>query len=235
MGGVVLTDSSGEAVTNYLSWRDQRTLEPHTPGGSSCLDELRSRTTPDDWDRIGRELKPGTAAALVFWLAENAAIPPSAALAMGLGEYIVARLCQAPPRAEPTLALGLLNLQSLTWHADWFARLGFGSLAWPELVSAHDPAGIISRGGLTIPCYPAIGDQQSALLGADLTEGELSINISTGSQVAMLSNTFAPGEYQTRPFFDGRLLNTITHLPAGRALGPWSICCANCRERKGTP
>jgi sugar (pentulose or hexulose) kinase len=138
---------------------------------------------------------------------------------MGLGEYVVARLCQAPPRAEPTLALGLLNLQSLAWHADWFTRLGFGRLAWPELSSASDPAGMISRADMKIPCYPAIGDQQAALLGADLLEGELSINISTGSQVAMLTSAFMPGEYQTRPFFDGQLLNTITHLPAGRALG----------------
>jgi hypothetical protein len=28
----------------------------------------------------------------------------------------------------------------------------------------------------------------------------------------------APGDYQTRPFFDGKFANTISHLPAGRSL-----------------
>src|ERR1700761_2013578 len=28
MGGVVITDGHGTPVTNYLSWRDQRALEP---------------------------------------------------------------------------------------------------------------------------------------------------------------------------------------------------------------
>src|SRR4029453_11359677 len=28
MGGVILVDESGAALTNYLSWRDQRTLQP---------------------------------------------------------------------------------------------------------------------------------------------------------------------------------------------------------------
>jgi sugar (pentulose or hexulose) kinase len=27
------------------------------------------------------------------------------------------------------------------------------------------------------------------------------------------------GDYQTRPFFDGKYLNIVTHIPAGRALG----------------
>jgi sugar (pentulose or hexulose) kinase len=218
MGGVVMTDASGSAVTNYLSWRDQRTLEVQPQNGRSYLDEMRQQMTAEDWNRIGRELKPGTAAALLYWLAANSAIPSDATHAMGLGEYVVSRLCQAQPRAEPTLALGLLNLESLDWHTEWFARLGFGQLNWPQLSTAVESAGDVSCGASKIPCYPAIGDQQAALLGAELAEEELSINISTGSQVAMLTSVFTPGDYQTRPYFDGQLLNTITHLPAGRSL-----------------
>ena len=44
------------------------------------------------------------------------------------------------------------------------------------------------------------------------------MNVSTGSQVSTLAERFEPGDYQTRPFFDGKFLNTITHVPAGRAL-----------------
>ncbi|HEX4147679.1 MAG TPA: FGGY family carbohydrate kinase [Pirellulales bacterium] len=218
MGGVLLTDAAGAPVTNYLSWRDQRALEPYPGKQHSYFDELRQRTRPDDWDRIGRELKPGSAATLLFWLAKTGAVPANAAMAMSLGDFVVARLCRAPAAAEPTLALGLLDLTAGTWHTDWFGRLGFGSLAWPVLKDFSQPVGTVQMGSARVPCYPAVGDQQAALLGAELAEGELSINISTGSQVASLVSHWQPGDYQTRPFFDGRFINTITHLPAGRSL-----------------
>jgi hypothetical protein len=69
-----------------------------------------------------------------------------------------------------------------------------------------------------VPCFPSIGDQQCALLGAALAPGELSLNIATGSQVSLLRPALTFGDYQVRPFFDGGWLNTITHIPAGRAL-----------------
>ena len=47
---------------------------------------------------------------------------------------------------------------------------------------------------------------------------ELSLNISTGSQVSRRTAEFQPGPYQSRRYFDGDFLNTITHLPAGRSL-----------------
>jgi hypothetical protein len=51
-----------------------------------------------------------------------------------------------------------------------------------------------------------------------LERDELSINVSTGSQVSRRTAGFEPGSYQTRKYFGGDFLNTITHLPAGRSL-----------------
>jgi hypothetical protein len=51
-----------------------------------------------------------------------------------------------------------------------------------------------------------------------LQSHELSINASTGSQVSQITAKFRPADCQTRPWFDGRFLNTITHIPAGRSL-----------------
>jgi hypothetical protein len=48
---------------------------------------------------------------------------------------------------------------------------------------------------------------------------ELSVNISAGAQASLLTSRFQPGGYQTRPYFDGLYLNTVTHIPAGRSLG----------------
>jgi hypothetical protein len=51
-----------------------------------------------------------------------------------------------------------------------------------------------------------------------LQKDELSLNISTGSQVSRLTDSLQLGDYQTRPFFDGQFANTFSHLPAGRSL-----------------
>jgi len=67
-------------------------------------------------------------------------------------------------------------------------------------------------------CYTPVGDAQCALVGALLQEGELSLNISTGSQISLLKPQLEFGDFTTRPFFDHRYLATITHIPAGHAL-----------------
>jgi sugar (pentulose or hexulose) kinase len=52
------------------------------------------------------------------------------------------------------------------------------------------------------------------LFGAD----EVSLNIATGSQVSRMTPQLILGDYQTRPFFEGKFLNTFTYPPGGRAL-----------------
>jgi sugar (pentulose or hexulose) kinase len=231
MGGVILTDAEFRAVTNYLSWRDQRVTLPKasdfgTHSGStltagSWFDDLTRKISEDDLLEIGNELKPGSAVSLLYWLTATGHLPKNAAFAMNSGDYIVSALCEAPPVTDPTLALGTLQLGTGTIFRELFAKLGFGHLAWPDVKSGipnGDAAGVLQIDGTSIPCFPAVGDHQAALLGADLKRGELSLNISTGSQVSQVTSEFCPGNYQSRPFFDGQYLNTITHLPAGRSL-----------------
>jgi hypothetical protein len=79
--------------------------------------------------------------------------------------------------------------------------------------------GIADIEGRRLDCFTPVGDQQCALAGVRLGEGELSLNISTGSQVSRLSREPHGGDYQVRPYFDGRWLRTIVQVPAGRALG----------------
>jgi sugar (pentulose or hexulose) kinase len=216
MGGVILVDRDNRPLTNYLSWRDQRTLAAH-PAGGSYLDAIRRRWTGSEFRELGSELKPGSATSLLFWLAENGKLPPEAT-PLTLGDFVLTQVAGAAPHTEPTQAIGTLNLTTGNWHLPAFAKLGLGELSWPELIDCHQHVGSIRRGNRQIPCYPVAGDQQAALRGVELAEGELSLNISTGSQVSILSRELVLGDYQTRRYFGGRYLNTITHLPAGRSL-----------------
>ncbi|MDQ3249676.1 MAG: hypothetical protein M3Q45_10790, partial [Chloroflexota bacterium] len=111
-----------------------------------------------------------------------------------------------------------LNLETLDWHHAVIARLGLAQLQWPTIQPFGDVVGTLTIAGKRLPCYTPVGDHQCALVGSFLGAGELSLNISTGSQVSLLTEQLTLGDYQTRPFFDNRFLNTVTGVPAGRAL-----------------
>ncbi len=218
MGGVLLADSDLRATTRYLSWRDQRTVTPNAPGQSSDFHELAASLTPDEYQALGNELRPGSMLALLAWLKKHRQLPAGRTWALGIGDYVVARLCETFPKVHPTYALGMLDLASLDWHQALFERLGLGDIQWPWLDAQLLPLGKLRWAGQDIPCYPCLGDQQTALFGAGLQCGELSINVSTGSQVSLLHLTHRTGDFQMRPYLGGQWLATITHLPAGRSL-----------------
>lgn len=219
MGGLVLTSASGQPRSNYISWRDQRLLQP-APGGGSYWDQFRQRLSAEARRQLGQELQPGNPLSLLYWLRQQGCWPPLGpdTIAATLPDFVVAHLCGAAPAADPTLPQGALNLETGDWHQAACASLGLDGVRWPALRAFSEPVGLVALGGASVPVYAPTGDHQCALAGAFVGERELSLNISTGSQTSLLTRHFEPGNHQTRPFFDGRFLNTITHIPAGRAL-----------------
>jgi sugar (pentulose or hexulose) kinase len=236
MHGLVLTGDRGEPLSNMITWRDQRALEPHPNRKGSLFEHLRESIGPKDRQALGNELRPGLPLCALFWMAEQGRLP-AGAIPAALPDFVLAQICHAAPACEPTIAAaqGALDLRAGDWHRPLLARLGLGDLRWLAIHDIRRPVGELRMAGRTLPCYPAIGDQQCALLGAALTPGELSLNIATGSQVALLRGELTSGDYQARPFFDGRWLNTITHIPAGRALEALVRLLSELSEGQGTP
>ncbi|MBL8699890.1 MAG: hypothetical protein JNK67_16040 [Alphaproteobacteria bacterium] len=217
MGGVVLVDARGRPLTRYLSWRDQRTLQPDAGAAAPPLQALRESWTDAQFEQLGKELKPGSTSALLNWLARRGQLP-AGAMPVTIGDYVLAALCAAPPRMHRTNAIGLLDLRSGDWHHEAFAAARIAGLRWPELAGEEEPVGQVVAEGRRIDAFAAIGDQQAALFGIELGPTELSINASTGSQVSQVTSTFQPGDCQSRCWFGGKFLNTVTHIPAGRSL-----------------
>lgn len=218
MHSVALVDRAGAPLTNVATWLDQRALEPH-PSGGSYLEALAERLGPERRLALGNELRPGLPISTLFWLAERGELPPGA-IPLTLADLALAQLCGAAPGVEATnaAAAGALDVAGGAWHAGALAAAGLAELGWPPLVALAEPAGAYRSGGRSIPCYRPVGDAQCALAGAGLAPGELSINIATGSQVSVLREAPLLGDFQTRPFFEGRALTTISGIPAGRAL-----------------
>ena len=113
----------------------------------------------------------------------------------------------------------MFDLETCRWNEKILRKTGLQDIHFPE----------ISRGRSFIEAeldrrqlflFPAIGDQQAALLGSSLLEEDtLSVNLGTGGQVSVLtkSKVFSNG-YQTRPYFYDLYLKTLPHIPSGRAL-----------------
>jgi sugar (pentulose or hexulose) kinase len=217
MGGMVLVDAAGTALTNYISWRDQRTSQL-LGNSNSHLQAMRERWTNRELSDLGNELQTGSVSSLLFWLAQHKRLPTAEATPVTIADFVLGRLCRCAPKMDPTQAIGLLDLNSGSWHLRAFEALGLSAIKWPQLSNYREPIGTWNTQGRQIACHASFGDQPCALKGIRLSHRELSINASTGSQVSQLTDRFTPGLYQSRYYFEGAFLNTITHLPAGRSL-----------------
>ncbi len=219
MHGLVLTDERGQPMSNCVSWRDRRVSMPHPAGPGTYFDEIVRRVNGQQQRQLGHELEPGRPICDLFWLAEQGKLD-SGLTPVSLPDFVLSRLCNATPAVEATnaSAYGAFNLETLDWHDEVIRELGLAKLNWPAIRRQGEIVGSFKMRTHEVPCFMPVGDFQCALLGALLGGDELSLNISTGSQISRLTPTLSLGNYQTRPFFEGEFLNTFTDPPGGRAL-----------------
>jgi len=218
--GMVLADERGNAVSNAINWQDQRALQPFPGGGGTYFDEINRRLGTEDRRRLGNEARPGVPLCHLFWLAQHEQLPHERAVVAAIPDFVVASLCGSMPRTDVTHAYGhgALDVETLDWHRAAIEKLGLAQVRWPGIVPQGTVVGEVPVGSRRLPIFAPVGDYQCSQVGAFLDDGELSVNISTGSAVIQLARGCEFGDFQTRPYFDGRFLRTITHIPGGRAL-----------------
>ncbi len=219
MHGMVLMDKDGKARSNFLSWRDQRVLMPHPCGSGSYYDLILRQISSKQRRQLGNELDPGRPLCFLFWLGEQGRLTRGL-IPVSLPDFVLSVLCNSSPGVETTNAhaYGTFNLEALDWHREVIAELGLDGLFWPPLRKPGEVIGRVNIQGARVPCYTPVGDYQCALTGALFNEEEISLNIATGAQVSRMTPRLIQGSYQTRPFFDGKFVNTFTGLPGGRSL-----------------
>jgi sugar (pentulose or hexulose) kinase len=219
MHGMVLMNDWGEIISNCISWRDQRVLAPHPSSSGSYYQVIRGRVRPQSARQLGNELDPGRPICYLFWFRERGELA-SGLIPVSLPDFVLSVLCKSAPGVDITNAgaYGALNLETLNWHEEVIGELGLGDLRWPMLRKLGEVVGYLNMEGTRVPCYTPVGDYQCALVGALFGPEEVSLNIATGSQVSRMTSELILGEHQTRPFFEGRSLNTFTYAPGGRAL-----------------
>jgi sugar (pentulose or hexulose) kinase len=219
MASMVLVNETGDTLTNCIGWRDQRATMKHPSGKGSYHEVIRAHITPQQRAELGNELPVGAPACFLFWLRENGQLN-SGTIPVTLADFVISNLCRSHPTVDATnaLAYGLFDLKARAWHMNVIQQLGLHHIRWPAIVSDGHIVGHMRLGDRYVPCYAPAGDYQCALVGAMVNTNELSLNISTGSQVSRITDHLQKGEYQSRPYFENKFVNTLSHLPAGRSL-----------------
>ena len=220
MHGLVLTTKTGQPRSNLITWQDQRALLAHPSGEGTYFDRISAQLTAEDKRRLGNELKPSLPLCYLYYLKEMGQLPAEDLIPASLADFVLANLSRTRPTIDLTNAAahGAINLETLSWHQAVLDKLGLAHLSWPHIRKPDEVAYHLTLNGRPVPVYSPIGDHQCAILGACLEEDELSLNVATASQVTALTPALRLGTYQTRPFFDGRYMNAIARIPAGRSL-----------------
>lgn len=230
-GFAVLDPETRLPLTDYLSWLDARALEPID--GTDTF-TLVSERLGDRFRQItGMRPRPGFPLINFAHLARQSKRPdhpdlPDDALLASLPACLA--LATEPPDTplveHPTILAGMALYDVGTGQLSDELLDAVGDLTGcrPTAGAPCDEttaAGYWRHGDAVIPVYAGVGDHQCSVLGAGLTPGDsASLNLGTGSQVTVLDCP-APNDAETRPYFDGRVLRTMTHIPAGRALAEY--------------
>lgn len=225
LGGVILsTQMHGFIYATpgrediYISWQDMRCL--HKTADGTYLDTLAKILPRERMENSGVYLKPALGFANLYTLLDEHPEIPRDGTLYTLGSYLIRHMtgnnCCHATNAGP---LGLLNVRDHCWNADILKALDFEAITLPKLAEGdYDCCGYYQTADRSIAVFPDYGDQQVAVVGCLPRKGEGLINIATASQVGMLSDEYAPGRFETRPYFEGTYLRTVSNMPAGRGL-----------------
>lgn len=199
MHGYLLAEADGRLLTPYISWRDRRSeLLP---------DSLRYPFDMPAW--CGVSAKPNLPlAGLVAIRALQPELFRKAKRFYTLGTYVTSRLT----------GLNVGHITDLAPTGAYDGRTGerraidfVHEIMFPVAVG-WKPVGRF-RGA---DVWPAVGDQQASVAGSDLRQGEYLINLGTAAQVCTLSRQAVYGDFESRPYLDGRTLCTVTGLTGGK-------------------
>lgn len=218
MHGFILADDNSVPYTDYISWQTELISVDNVKAYLEKKIEQEKM-----WACIrnsGMPLRSGLPVSAMVWLSQNKLLDNKKLYFYTLGDYLLKAIFNIDPVCHPTnaAATGLYDLNSDNWNQDYICYFNDqkADIVFPT-VGKSEQIKIINEVKYII--FPAIGDQQAALIGCGFKDDStLSFNMGTGAQVSRLTKNIVYGDYQVRPYFYGMYLFTIPHIPCGRAI-----------------
>jgi xylulokinase len=222
MGCWILTDHNNNPLTNIISWQDKR-IGDEIPRGTSMMELAYQFYTKDSLQLSGNEVRQGLPVFGVYQFLKENSIKGSLRF-HSLISWLSSQLVNDYPyivHDTDFASSGMLNLETRK-PLDGLLDLFNNRIVFPEVTNNFQSLG--DKKSEKTKFYIGIGDQQASLYGAELRSDTIVLNIGTGGQVATLKPTIGTlDKAQTRPFFNGQYIETVTHLPAGRALSAYAM------------
>ena len=221
MHGFAVLDEDDEPLTHYINWKDGRCLE--AIDGATTFDLISEKLGDAFRTVTGMPPRPGFALLNLVHQGRAGKLPARGRV-ISLPGWLARCSGDARQQDHPTIlaAMAFYDVRQKILSAELLdlARqlTGFTPLL-DAPVQEGEIAGYWHHQTARIPIHVGVGDHQCSVLGAGLTgDDALSLNLGTGSQVSILDGKVDDPTVETRPYFDGHLLKTITGVPAGRAL-----------------
>lgn len=216
MHGFILANSDGTPYTDYISW--QKEYGAIQIDGVSSADILLSNDYKDDIRKSGLFYRNGLPLSNLLYLKRMNQLGEGTKYFYTLGDYVFKRVFGIEPlcHVSNASATGIFDLTTNTWNEHILKLYGL-DVVFPQIGNEVQYA---EFDGNKYAVLPAVGDYQAALLGAGIRdEKDISFNLGTGAQVSIMTDSpvFKDG-MQVLPYFEGKFMRRIPHLPSGRAM-----------------
>ena len=209
MHGILYIDAQGEAVSPLFSWQDGRGDRLFSDGRSYAA-HLSSLT--------GYPMATGYGLTTHYYNLENNLVPPEAVSMVTIPDYVAMRLCGL---AEPVLhlsiahSLGMFDLPTGQFDPDALQAVGITREILPQVAAGEIRVG---RTVDDVPVAIPIGDNQASFLGSVKPGSTVLLNIGTGSQISVLSDSIQDlPPLETRPYIQSKYLLAGSALCGGSA------------------
>lgn len=206
MHGYLLGAGDGKLLTPYISWQDRRSTLPMD--GATYLERFPMRLPPQS----GSAVKPNLPLCGLFAMQHlDPDMFSRATEFYTLGSYLAYRLTGAnATHITDAAASGMYNKEDGTSPFN-----PYPSLRLPKATMKVEPVGYRGRTAV----YSPVGDQQASVRGSGLRrEHQYLLNLGTAAQLCVVSDAGHAGDFESRPYFDGETLCTVSGLLGGREI-----------------
>ncbi len=224
MHGIVYLDENGKHISPLYIWQDGRGNIPvekilsEDPVPEDALSEAGRSICGILEEEYGVKAHTGYGLVTHLYNCRNNLVPEGAVKVCTIMDYLGMRLTgRRTPlmHSSNAASLGLYDAKKNGFRADILQKAGADADILPEVTDDFISVGSYKG----IPVSAAIGDNQASFLGSvENAADSVLVNMGTGGQISVLSDTYFTAKgIEARPFVKGHYLLAGSSLCGGRA------------------
>ena len=221
MHGIVYIDKNGNHASPLYTWQD--TSGNNVFGNGTYASYLTEKTC--------YTMASGFGLGTHFVNMQENKVPDEAVTLCTIHDYLVMKLTgRKTPlmHSSDAASLGCFDLAKGDFDENALGKIGIERSFLPEVCGTAVIAGNDENG---IPVSVAIGDNQASVMGSVNDENSALVNIGTGSQVSVITDTpVSPKDGEARPLNDGKFILVGAPLCGGRSFAILHSFFCQCAE-----